>query len=260
MTERKRTCLQGKLGHLSVEQMDEMLQAELEKEKPEEGVVLPILMELEKRENQQPVEPGVIESRKKRRRSAFAAGIAAAAVLCIVLFLPQTVGAESFFDVIARWTKDAFCFADPDKEGNMPQTVGFSTENPDLQRVYDQMTELGATAQVVPMWVPEGFDLVELKVTPMSSGEKLYAKFVKDGRIISLSYRVSADLLAPQYEKKDASVEKFETAGVKHYILINDEMFSVTWVADNTECSMVTDVEREDVYGMIRSIYRRNIS
>lgn len=274
MREKNEACLNMKMARLSVEQLDELLQMELQKEKPDEEVVLPILQELEEREEGCPakvtqgasaiwdkVKNRALPQIRHRRRYIWRLGTIAAVVLCVVLlFLPQTVGAESVFDVLIRWTEEVLSFFDPQSDQKMPQPDVFSADNPDLQQVYSKVTELGVTKPIVPMWLPEGFDMIELKEVILPTGNKLYAKFMDGDRSIVLSYRISTMTMPSQYEKKDQTMEILEFGGVKHYIMFNEKTFSVVWTVENIEGSVSANIEREDVLSIIKSIYRRKLS
>ena len=48
------------------------------------------------------------------------------------------------------------------ERNEQPEYV-FETDHPGLQQIYDAVVEMGVTEPVVPMWVPEGYDLVEYK-------------------------------------------------------------------------------------------------
>lgn len=267
------TCLDQEWKQLSTEELDQILQAELEKDHPNEEVVLPILRILEEREKDYPVEktPEVLamlgklseretSSKQSKNRRGWVAGIAAiAAVACIVVMaLPRTVGAESIFDVLIRWTSSVFEFVDPDDNESYPDAdSGFATDHLGLQQLYDKVTEQGVTDSVVPMWLPEGYELVNLKETPMrDSGYKVNAAFKGNDKDISISYKISSDI-ATKFEKEETAVEIFDYADVSHFVLENGENLSVTWTLDGVECSMNTNIAKEDVYTIIKSIYRR---
>ncbi len=268
-----KTCLDQEWKQLPTEELDQILQAELEKDHPNEEVVLPILRILEEREKDYPVEktPEVLamlgklsehetSSKQSKNRRGWVAGIAAiAAVACIVVMaLPRTVGAESIFDVLIRWTSSIFEFVDPDDNENYPDAdSGFATDHPGLQQLYDKVTEQGVTDSVVPMWLPEGFELLTLQATPLrDSGHKVYAIFKGNERSISISYRISSDI-STKFEKEDSAVELFDYADVSHFILENDGNQSVMWTIDGVECSMNANIAKEDIYTIIKSIYRR---
>lgn len=268
-----KTCLDQEWKQLPTEELDHILQAELEKEYPDKEVVLPILQILEEREKDYPVEktPEVLamleklsehetppkQSKSKRRWITGVAAVAAAACI-VVMALPQTVGAESVFDVLFRWTSEVFEFFTPNQDKkNPPAEYLFETDNDGLQQLYDKIVELGVTEPVVPMWLPEGFELLNLKATPLrDEGYKVNAIFRGNEKGVSITYRISRDITT-QYEKEETTVELYDYADVSHFILENDKNLSVTWTIDGVECSILTDTNKENIYDMIKSIYRR---
>lgn len=269
----KRELLHTMWSDMTTPELDKLLQQELQKEDPNEEVVLGILGVIQEREANYPNEvtkemhdawDGYSRStaRKPRRKRMWLARVAAvAAIGIVILALPRTVGAESLMDVLFRWTECVFEFFSPEQDAtNPPVAYVFQTDNPGLQQVYDKVTELGAKEPVVPMWLPEGFELTELKVMSMADGDKMRAFFYSDDGCITLSYRVSEDILLSKYEKKESGVETYETSKMNHFIMDNGGNLSVTWTVDGVECSINTDLEREDVYKLIDSIYRMDIS
>ena len=274
MKERNTTCLREEWEQMPTEQLDELLQAELRKENPEEEVVLPILKIIEEREKDYQAEVTEdtsaawekyqehisVPKKPERKRAWILSTAAVAAVLCVVFMaVPKTVGAESIFDVLFRWTESVFEFFDPDMDGALPQLEQeFVTDNPGLQQLHDKLKELGVTEPVVPMWLPLECELRELKVTPMPDGSKVRALFMDGKATVSLSYWISAEATM-QYEKENVAVEVFESAGMKHFIMENEGNLFVTWVISGAECAITANIEKEAVYKMIQSIYRRDL-
>ena len=268
-----KTCLCKEFAEMSTAQLDEKLRQELQKEEPEAEVVLGILGVLEEREADVPVvitrevsdawekyREQTAPPKKTARKRLWLAGVAAAAVICLmILAIPQRVGAESIFDVFFRWTESIFEFFSPgeDKPSN---AYTFETDHPGLQQLYEEVTALGVTKPIVPMWVPEGYILTEMKPIRMPGVNKVRAVLQKGDSTITLSYRVSADILPSQYEKEDPVVETYECAEVQHFIMENDENISVAWTVDGAECSISTDLEKEEVYKIIKSIYKGELS
>ena len=207
-----KTCPNTGWQQMPTEELDQILQAELEKEHPNEEVVLPILRELEEREKGIPVEktPEVLailekiskhntsskQSIHKRRWIAWIA--ATAAVVCIVVMsIAPTARAESLLDVLFRWTSSVFEFFTPEQDAsNPPVEIIFETDNPGLQQLYDKVTELGVTESVVPMWLPEGFELSDLKERPIPEGNSVHGNFKNGVNNISILYRISSDIQA----------------------------------------------------------------
>lgn len=268
-----KTCANQKWKQLPTEELDQILQAELEKEHPNKEVVLPILHILQDREKDYPVaqtpevltileklskrETSTKQSKNRRKWVAWVAAAAAAACI-VVMALPRTVGAESIFDVLFRWTNCVFEFIYPDNNEKYPNTDNlFETDHPGLQQLHNKVTELGVTESVVPMWLPEGFDLVNIEEIPLDDGGyKVNATFEGNNESISIYYRAACDITT-KFEKEKSAVEVFESGDVSHFILENDENLSVTWTVDGVECSLGTNIAKEDVYTIIKSIYRR---
>ena len=233
-----KTCPYQGWQQMPTEQLDQILQAELEKEHPNEEVVLPILRELEEREKDIPVEktPEVLailnklskhETSSKQsihKRRWFAGIAAAAAVVCIVVMsMAPTARAESLLDVLFRWTSSVFEFFTPEQDAsNPPVEIVFETDNPGLQQLYDKVTELGVTELVVPMWLPEGFVLSETKELPTPGGIRVFGKFENGSNLVLITYRISTDI-SVKVEKKETGVELFEFGNVDYFIVENND-------------------------------------
>lgn len=270
-----KTCPYQGWKQMPTEELDQILQAELEKEHPNEEVVLPILHELEKREKDIPVEntPEVLEILEKlskhetsskqstHKRRCLAGIAAAAAVVCLVVMsVSPTVRAESLLDILFRWTSSVFEFFTPEQDAsNPPVDIIFETDNPGLQQLYDKVTELGATELVVPMWLPEGFILSELQEIPMAGGSKVHGEFENGSNTVLITYRFSTDI-SPKVEKEETSIELFEFGDVSHFIVDNTDNISVTWTVNGVECVMNTNIPKEDIYLIIKSIYRSELT
>ena len=270
-----KTCPNTGWQQVPTEKLDQILQAELEKEHPNEEVVLPILHELEERERDIPVEktPEVLEileklskhetsSKQSIHKRKWLAGVAAAVVAVCILIMPlsPTAEAESLLDVLFRWTSSVFEFFTPELDAsNPPVEIVFETDNPGLQQLYDKVTALGVTELVVPMWLPEDLVLSELRDSPMPGGSKVFSKFENGKYMVLLTYRVSINI-SPKIEKEEDQVEWIEAGDVSHFIVENKDNFSVTWTVDGVECVMSTNLPKEDVYSIIKSIYRSELT
>lgn len=264
-----RTCPNCKWEEIPTAELDKILQFELEKEQPDERVVLPILKELQDREKDYPVareEAVVLEGklqaerpkRTLRKRNWVIAASAVAAVLCIVMALPRTVGAESIFGALFRWTSSVFQFIESDGEGKTPEIdSNFSTNNPGLQKLYEEVANQGVTEEVVPKWLPDEYELVSLKTMDAPSGKKINATFEQGDEVILLTYKITSET-PTKIEKEDSSVEVFECSKISHFILENDGNISVTWKTEGTECLLVTNLKKDNIYNIIQSIYRRD--
>ena len=264
------TGLRGMIEQMSTEQLDEMLLHELEKESVDESAVRLIMEVLEKHDQNVPVEinPQVatawekyqahapVQSRPKFSFRSWPVRIAAAVavVIALALAVPQNAEAEGFWERLSRWTDSIFEFFMPGEEMAEQEYV-FKTDNPGLQQVYDAVTALGITDPVVPMWLPDGYELVECEVSEMPSKTIVYAYFTdgKDAAILDVAIRNTES--PRQYSKDENNAKIFEKGGVIHNVLHNDGWWTAAWVKDKIECAIYIDCQEETLYKILKSIY-----
>lgn len=264
------TGLRGVVEQMSTEQLDEMLQHELEKEPVDESAVRLIMEVLEKRDQNEPIEinpqvavawenyqthaPG--QSRPKFPFRSWPVRIAAAVavVIALALAVPQNAEAEGFWERLSRWTESIFEFFAPGDEMAEQEYV-FQADNPGLQQVYDAVTALGVTDPVVPMWLPEGYELVECEISKLPTKTVIYARF-KDGiGTISLDFAIRKAESPRQYSKDEDNVKTREIADIDHTILHNEEWWTAAWTRDRLECAIAIDCHEETLYKILKSIY-----
>lgn len=192
-------------------------------------------------------------------RSWVSRAAAAAAVLAVLLIpiVPKEAGAESLWEALVRWTTEIVEFFGPEDNEHRYIEYEFSTDNPGLQQVYDAVVELGVTDPVVPMWLPEGYELDEFWVDDTPAVTKVYSRFIcQDKELVFCVDIYNADV-SRIYQKDEALVNKYEYGGVKHYILNNNKNISVVWNWEDIECSLSSDLQEDTLHQILKSIYVR---
>ena len=264
-----KACPGKELKQMTIEQLDTLLQSELEKEVPDEAIVLPILQELQEREKEHPVEmpeeiAGSLAGYKahthtenpKRKRIRVIHIAAVAAAICVVLMaIPRTVGAESVFQVLYRWTESVFEFFSSGDSGDTTVEYQFKTDNEGLQQLYDTMVAEGVTDPVVPMWLPEGYELYKLDSNTDAGVKTVCAQFTGGDKVIFVLYKVLHNQETTQYEKGIPSAEEYEMNGVIYHIIENDENTSVAWTWGTTVGAINANEDSETVRKIIASIH-----
>ena len=264
------TGLRGMIEQISTEQLDEMLMYELEKEPVDESAVRLIIEVLEKRDQNEPVEinpqvaaswekyqtPAPVQSRPKFSFRSWPVRIAAAVAVVIALALAvlQSAEAEGFWERLTRWTESIFEFFTPGDEMAEHEYV-FATDNPGLQQVYDAVAALGITAPVVPMWLPDGYELLQCEVTETPSKSFVHSRFENGKNIIILDLAIRDTESPRQYSKDEENADKLEIVGVEHSILHNEEWWTAAWTRDRLECAIYMDCQEEILYKILTSIY-----
>ena len=269
------TFQKEELEKMTTQQLGDLLRKEVTRDDYNEEVIRLLLDMLEQREAEQTAKTDVdvhaaweefrtqyampakeIKARSSKVPSRWLVRVAAAAaVICLIVFAaPAAMGAENIFTLIGRWTASIFEFFTPGG-ANQQQEYEFKTDNPGLQQVYDTVAELGVTEPIVPMWLPDGYELVELKTIEEPDKTQITAKFCDDNQFASIVFNVHTEKTPMQYPKDNAEAEMFEYADVKHYILQNRNQSVAVWVTDMIECCVAADFDKEELYRVIKSIY-----
>ena len=262
------------LEKMPSEQLDAILRNELDGDTPDSETVLSVLSILEERDptDSRPVgayddwehirnnrqgclEDTVPESKRTAKPRKWIGAIAAvlAIVLVLAMTIPQTVGAESIFDIIGRWTKDLFDFSNSGTEQTDQNTYIFQTDHEGLQQLHDAVVELGVTAPVVPTWIPEEYELKELKVVSQSEIPKIYAQFAFADKYIQFMIEVHNEEETNKYPKDDGSVEICEYDGISYYIFTNEDTRKVIWTNENAECAVSTNASIDIINQLLNS-------
>ena len=263
--------LRGEWDRLSIQQLESMLQQELERDNPDDDSVLQLLHLLEEQKSCEPLHMGekekiawkTYQSRMKSRTKKpgnIRRWIAVAASLVLVVgmlftLLPQKAEAETFFEMLARWTSDFFQLFSSDADNNQSAEYLFVTDNPGLQELYDAVVKLGVTDPVVPMWLPDGSELVELKVveTPVQLG--VQARFSIDALTMVFRVNLVDEVMARDFYREDQAPVEYERDGIIHNIMRNKEIWTVVWTRDRIECAIMMDCQEDTMYRILDSIY-----
>lgn len=261
------------LEQLPTEQLDEMLDRALHNEPVDENAIRLILGVLKEREKDYPVEvtPGIEDAWEKYRRdvskidekaarpcriSAWLLKVAsmAAVLILLVSVVPQQAQAESLWERLVRWTDSVFEFFSEDKQIILEE-YEFQTDNPGLQQVYNAVTELGVTFPVVPMWLPEGSELIEIEAESATRGAYVYSRFEYSGNGITFKVNAHGSDVPVQYQKDEEQVKQIELHGTIYYVMRNIDRWVVAWSKENVECSFTIDCQEDTIYRILKSIY-----
>lgn len=270
MKNNSKTGLRAALEQLPEEELKDLLQAELERPEPDGDSVRLILRVLEEkgRGREAPMTSRKEQAWqtycrrvealwKKNTRRPWAALRAAAVILVLALclsFLPRQAQAESFWEMLQRWSTTVIQFFGREDSFYEDQYL-FQTENPGLQQVYDAVVELGVTDPVVPMWLPEGCELLDIQneKSPMLKG--LWATFTNGSSEIIYKLDVYEGEPAHQFYRDDTYYNTYERNGAVIHISRNVDQWTVILSKGNIECSIFIDCSEEILMKILESIY-----
>lgn len=275
MKELNITSLQEELGQLSTQELDEILQAELKKDPIDDVRVRSILKILEKRENDWPISidseaaaawekyisPAVSQPEEQTSRWSpprkWALKVASV-VLVLGIFVPpltQEVHAKAVLEMFVRWTD---CFLEvftPEATHDNKVEYVFKTDHPGLQQVHEAVTEMGITDPVVPTWLPDGYELVEIKEENTTRKRIIFTVFKNQSTEMVLMIEIANNDTLSMLHKNMEDVDIYEKDGTIHNIILNRKKCTAIWTRSNIGCVLITECQKDVVCRIIDSIY-----
>lgn len=199
--------------------------------------------------------------RKRNWNKNWMLKVAAVALVFSMIFvaLPGVAGAKKIKNYLVRWTDTVFHFFTPGTTPADTFVYTFNTEHPGLQQVYDAVTDMGINDPVVPMWLPEGFELLELKTFEFLEGKSIIAQFSDGENYVCLTVSLHGENRKYQYEKNEDNIEWYEINGTEHYIVPDTEKTVIAWMVNAAECSVITDCREDEQHRILYSIYTTEV-
>ena len=272
MKELNTADLRNQWEPLSTPELEAMLQMELDRKPPDDEKVILLLHILEAREKDLPLQLSAREEEawqrykqkvmnlkgKKRLPNRWLSVAATVVLIVAVLFsvVPQRAEAESFWEMLQRMTSTLMEYISPwDRFDEVEENYFFKTDHPGLQQVYDAVVELGVTEPVVPMWLPDNYELNEFVHldSPMTKG--IHVSFSNGNDEVIYKLNVYNGEPAHQYYKDDTHYESHEREGTTYYITQNNGWWGVVWTRKNIECSITLDCTEDTLWRILESIY-----
>lgn len=263
------TDLRRKWETLPGEQLEALLHDELEKPFPDDDTVLTLLHILEEREPDVPaLTPREMQAWQKYQTRALRRAkktwypirwlpVAVSLILIVsVMFslLPQQAEAETLWEMLSRWKDTVLQFLEPEK-GYIPGEYVFHTNHPGLQQVYDAVAELGIEEPVVPMWIPEEYELTKMKETTNPKMNGINVIFSDGDKSLVYNADYFKESVSREYYKDDTYSEVYEIEGMTYNITRNNDWWVAVWTKDNIECSIALDCQEETLRRILDSIY-----
>lgn len=184
---------------------------------------------------------------------------ACATVVIIAVMFAGTITAYALgFDLwgaVAKWTQDTFGFSNPITDTVITPS---SEENFEYKNLKETLDDYGVTAEVVPLWFPDGYSFESLNVNETPVQTVIHAKYINDEDTISINITLLSELPIRTYEKDEDNVTVYWANGIEHYIMSNLDQTTIAWGVCNYECSIIGGYTVQDAEKMIESIYERN--
>ena len=185
----------------------------------------------------------IIQSGTHRR--FFRTAIAIAAVVALMLAASVVASAMGFnvWNHVADWTHEVFGYGE---KYDKTDTV-----------LYDfniALKEAGIESNILPTYIPEGYEVVSVDKYSNPAYEKYYCELSNGVDSIAIEYAVGSHEYADEFEKEAKSPELRTYNGIDYYFLKNDEKCYVTWTSGDVDGSIFYTDSELDIERIIKSI------
>lgn len=184
-------------------------------------------------------------------------------LLTVTLTMPA-FGNLSILEMLGHWTEEQFAFDTADNAAQelseeSGETSAFESSTGEALRL--ALQEHGIYADVVPHWLPEGFEMERgIRVSEVDLSKTLeFSAFYSDNGyycVISIVSH-SDDEFYKTYEKLGSSPNIYTVNSIQHYIFNNTLAVTVAWNIDRLECSIITNYP-DELIKIIDSIYEED--
>ena len=175
----------------------------------------------------------------------------AAATIAILVGSMLTVQAAGFdvFGAIARWTESVFSYEQTIGSVNSNSMINSSVE----QLKYSLLAQ-GLSQENTPAWVPDRFEITEMKAESNESRCIIHALFSSesDYLIIDISRSSTGDEVC--IEKNTETVETVVVSDKTFYVFQNNSNMAAVWSDGNDSISIYGTISKEELISIVLSI------
>lgn len=175
---------------------------------------------------------------------------AVAAVLAVILLGSVTIKASgiTLWEAVVIWAQETFHFGSSEQ--------GEPNEN--NIREYDSLAEalilLKADENIIPQWVPDGYELMDIKIVENPVRKKCVALYSNGAQSYKITVQLYINEYPEQIEQSDGYISTVEQKGVSYFFFENNNILQVAWINNSYECYISGELTVDQLTRMINSI------
>lgn len=179
--------------------------------------------------------------------------VAVAAVVALLAAGVVSAGAAKFnlWETIARWTQETFHWGKTEENKDYVPT---KDENSPYLNFLDLLRQNNVPTSLVPTWLPEEFELLEMQVIEQPERQIIHAQFVKENESIIIQIHDRHDANPYQFEQSEKDMQIYSKNGVHYYVFVNNEATQIVWTVKHFECEIHGVFSPDEAKRMIDSI------
>lgn len=179
--------------------------------------------------------------------------VAAAAMLVLVFSMSLTANAFGFdlWEIVAKWTQQTFHLGYVNNEYSEAPNNQNGNVSGGLQ---DALNDYDITANLVPDWLPEGYEEADIKVQDTPKRRQFIAQYQFNNKTIQIRIADYLDGAPTQIEYSDGLIEMYSSGGIDYYIFNNEGQMQALWVNGHYECYLSGSLTLSELKEIIDSI------
>ena len=192
--------------------------------------------------------PKVVKMPVRRWKRALTAVAAALAIVFL-----GTISANAFgynvWEAIVSWTQETFRFTDgTDVDDPTPKD---KLEYTSLQEL---LLEKGITTPLAPTWIPERFELTEIRFEELPMQYLFFATYSNGDRSIKIQIANYDVCDSENIEQSEDYYKEYPSNGMIYHIFQDNKQLRAVWVRDGFECYISGELTVDELEEMIDSI------
>ena len=178
---------------------------------------------------------------------------AAAAVLAFVFLGSVTANAFGFniWKAVAVWAQETFHLQ---RDVEADTYVDGTNQSLEYSSLTVALEELEQVTGIVPTWIPEGYELIELIVDENPLRKKYVAVYSNDETNLKIVVQSYQNGYPEQIEQNDKTEEMYVADGIVYHFFEDIETLQAVWIKDSYECYISGTLTVEQMQMMIDSI------
>lgn len=179
--------------------------------------------------------------------------VAAAAVVAL-LFAGNTAAhalGYDLWDTFIQWTQETFHFS----RGNGQEYAAPVKGNQDAyQSLQDALDAYSISTPLAPKWIPEGYELSEIKVNASPIQEVFLAIYSNGDQKLKVQVKRYLGTDPEQIEQSGTLIEEYISNNITFHILEDNRQFRAAWIVEDYECYISGELTVDEMKEMIDSI------
>lgn len=192
------------------------------------------------------------ESKRKTNIIPFRKIAVVAASLVLVFSFATSAYALSFRDVwdaVVTWAQETFSFS-----MGLAISEPNSTDCFEYPSIRDALDANGLNPEIAPIWIPDGYELVDLIIEKNPMQETYVAVYSADNSRLKITVQSFISSRPEQIEMSDDFFDIYPSSGTDYYLFTNVNHNRAAWLTDSYECYISGDLSIEELKLMIDSI------